>query len=194
MVDNISIIAETVLCEIEVLRQKKEHILIAIDGRCAAGKTTLAAYLQGVCGCNVIHMDYFFLRPEQRTEERLLEAGSNVDYERFFTEVMVPLRQKELFSFRPFDCHNQVMKEAIQIQPKPVNIIEGAYSCHPTLIENYDLKIFMTVDEEEQMRRIKKRNGEAGAVQFKEKWIPMEERYFSTYKVKERCNLYFQSK
>ena len=44
--------------------------IIAIDGRCAAGKTTLAARLAKELGGDVIHMDDFFLPLELRTEER----------------------------------------------------------------------------------------------------------------------------
>lgn len=68
-------ITESILREIEELIQEKKHLLIAIDGRCASGKTTLAAYLQKAFRCNVIHMDHFFLRPEQRTSERMNQLG-----------------------------------------------------------------------------------------------------------------------
>lgn len=185
-------IAESVLREIW-LRREKRHLLIAIDGRCAAGKTTLAARLQEACGCNVIPMDHFFLRPEQRTAQRMSEPGGNVDYERFLKEVLIPLKKGEMFSYRPYDCHRQGLIEAVRVAPNSVNIIEGSYSCHPVLYQNYDLTIFLTVDEAEQLRRIRCRNGEAGAAQFQEKWIPLEERYFSAYHVKERCNLCFQT-
>lgn len=48
----------------EIMRYIKEcdkaSMLIAIDGRCAAGKTTLAALLKKEINCNIIHMDDFF--------------------------------------------------------------------------------------------------------------------------------------
>lgn len=47
----------------EELRElPKEVRIIAIDGRCAAGKTTLAARLVKELGGDVIHMDDFFRR------------------------------------------------------------------------------------------------------------------------------------
>jgi len=61
------------------------------------------------------------------------------------------------------------------------------------LFEYYDLKIFMTIDEAEQLRRIRHRNGEMGATVFQDKWIPVEERYFSAYQIKEHCDLCFQT-
>lgn len=186
-------IVESILYEIEALRQRKQSLLIAIDGRCAAGKTTLAAHLQKVCGCNVISMDHFFLRPEQRTAQRMSEPGGNVDYERFLQDVLIPLKRGEAFSYRPYDCHQQAMAEAIQIEPLAVNIIEGSYCCHPALYEYYDLRIFLTIDEAVQLRRIRSRNGEIGAVLFKQKWIPLEEHYFLAHFIKERCDLCFQT-
>lgn len=186
-------IAEMILCEIRTFSLKKQPLLIAIDGRCAAGKTTLAADLQRICGCNVIHMDHFFLRPEQRTARRMLESGGNVDYERFLTEVMIPLRQGKAFFYRVYDCHKQKMTEVIEVKPNSINVIAGSYSCHPMLAANYDLKIFLSVDEKEQMRRIEQRNGKASAIQFKDKWIPLEERYFSAFHIRESCSLYFQT-
>ena len=44
-----------------------EGLLVALDGRCAAGKTTLARMLGERYGWPVVHLDHFFLRPEQRT-------------------------------------------------------------------------------------------------------------------------------
>ena len=49
-------------------------------------------------------MDDFFLRPEQRTAQRLAQSGGNVDWERFQAEVLIPLRQGISFSYRPYDC------------------------------------------------------------------------------------------
>ena len=70
----------------------KNFVMVAIDGKCTSGKTTLASKLAEIYDCNVFHMDDFFLRPEQRTSERFAEIGGNVDYERFQEEVLFPLR------------------------------------------------------------------------------------------------------
>ena len=51
-------------------------MVVAIDGNSGAGKSTLAALIADVYDCNLFHMDDFFLRPEQRTEERLKETGA----------------------------------------------------------------------------------------------------------------------
>ena len=68
------------------LCKQNNLVLAAIDGRCASGKTTLAAQLQQQFDGSVIHMDHFFLRPHQRTPQRYQEPGGNVDRERFLEE------------------------------------------------------------------------------------------------------------
>ena len=186
-------IAEEICKRLEKISKGNECIIAAIDGRCASGKTTAAEEIKKRCDCNVIQMDHFFLQPFQRTEKRLSEPGGNVDYERVFKEVLIPLEKGESFSYCPYDCHKQEMGEPVHIDLKRINIIEGSYSCHPFLGRFYDLKIFMTVDKEEQALRIKKRNGERGYINFKEKWIPLEEKYFSAFNVERGCDMVFDT-
>ena len=56
-------------------------------------------------------------------------------------------------------------------------------------IEHYDLLIFLSVEPDEQMRRIRKRNGPEKTVQFAQRWIPFEEMYFRAFRVQERCDI-----
>lgn len=184
---------QTILQKINSIATKNMPLLIAIDGRCGSGKTTLANYLQKQYNCNVIHMDEFFLRPEQNTKQRLAQPGGNVDYERFYEEVLLPLKSNKSFYYRPYDCHSQTFLKSILIEPRPITIIEGSYSCHPTLQNQYDIKIFLSVSSDKQLQRIKKRNGEKALQSFIEKWIPLEELYFSTYNIKQNCDFYFET-
>ena len=167
----------------------RKNILLAIDGRCASGKTTVAEKMKHQSGYEVIHMDDFFLRPEQRTEERLATPGGNIDYERFIEEVIKPIEKGEKFSYRPYDCQTRSMKEPITINPDKNIIVEGVYSCHPKLWEYYDIHAFVDVEKEVQRERIMARNGEEGWERFENMWIPLEETYFSAYNIKERCEM-----
>ena len=78
--------------------------VIAIDGRAASGKTTMAGQLKEILGGEIVRMDDFFLPPAMRTEERFAVPGSNVHYERFADEVLTDLRKQRSFSYRRFDC------------------------------------------------------------------------------------------
>ena len=160
--------------------QQKTPIIIAIEGRSGSGKSSLAQKLGELYDCNIISIDDFFLQPAQRTAARLAEAGGNVAYERLQAEVLLPLLAGKSFSYQPFDCRQNKFMEAKKFPMKPLNIIEGVYSLHPTLSYAYDLKIFMTVDAEEQQSRITKRSGLVKWQRFAGEWIPLEEAYFSS--------------
>lgn len=204
---------ENVKREIEKLLSEKDSVIVAIDGRCASGKTTFAHGLQQELACNVVHMDDFFLRPEQRTAERLQTPGENVDHERFLEEVLLPYKenrdqkgmsdqvgfgqenneqQNNILSYRPYDCHTQQLKAPVCIVPNQVLIVEGAYACHKSLFDHYDLHIFLDVEPDVQMERIVARNGAEQAKRFQERWIPLEERYLAAFEVKEQCEMWFE--
>jgi hypothetical protein len=138
-------------------------------------------------------MDDFYLRPEQRTPERYAEPGGNVDYERFLEDVLVPVRDGIEFSYRPFDCRIWNLGETVQVSPHALNIVEGSYSFHPLLREFYDYKIFLDIGKEEQMRRIVRRNGEEKALEFRDRWIPLEELYFAKYNLHELCDYFWRT-
>ena len=165
-----------VLIKAAALPDKPIRIL-AIDGRSASGKTTLARQLAGILEADVVHMDDFFLPPELRTEARYAEPGGNVHYERFLQEVLPHLREPEPFSYRVFDCSTMQYGGRSEIRSRPWRIVEGAYSLNPKFGDYADLKIFYNIDPEEQIRRIRLRNGERGLRMFRTRWIPLEEKY-----------------
>lgn len=168
---------------------EKQRVLAALEGGSASGKTTLAALLEQIYDCNVFHMDDFFLRPEQRTPERLAEPGGNVDRERFYEEVLRPLTQGQAARYRRYDCHTQTLGEPVEAGPKALNIVEGAYSMHPALADCYDLSAFLRAAPEVQRARILARNGPEMGARFFDQWIPLEERYFAATDAAGRCDL-----
>ena len=173
--------------QIDALLCTGKLLVIAIDGNCTAGKTTLAAMLEKMYDCNVFHMDDFFLRPEQRTPERYAQPGGNVDYERFREEVLVPLLQGGEFSYQPFSCKTFTLSEPVKVQPKKLNIIEGTYCLHPYFGDVYDWKVFLSVDARLQRSRILSRPQHLHE-RFFQHWIPMEQRYFAHHQVVQRCD------
>ena len=148
-------------------------------------KTTLGEYLKGQFDCNLFHMDDFFLRMEQRTPDRMKETGGNVDYERFYETVLIPVQKKESVCYQPFSCKEWRLLDAYEIPYKRINIIEGSYSLHPYFGKPYQLKIFMNIASDVQLANIRKRNGEEKAKEFQEKWIPKEEAYFEKFHVQD---------
>jgi len=173
-----------------ILEQLPEgHHTIAIDGRCAAGKTTFAERLSKHIRAGVVHMDDFFLPMELRTPERLAQPGGNVHYERFQEEVLPFLKESGAFSYQKFDCSIMAPGETRLIPASRFTIVEGAYSCHPVLGQYMSLRIFLDVDPAVQLERIRMRNGEEKLKAFREKWIPMEEAYFKEFQIEELADI-----
>ena len=137
--------------------------IIAIDGRCAAGKTTLAARLAK-------------------------ELGGNVHYERFLTEVIPKLASGQAFSYQRFDCSRMAPGDWLPVQNNGFVFVEGAYSCHPVLGEYMDRKVFLDIDHETQTERIRTRNGEDILQDFLQLWIPLEEAYFQAFSLEENTD------
>jgi len=180
-------ILETILAELH--RNTKRPFLIAIDGMCGSGKTTLGNHLAKELSASLFHMDDFFLQPHQRTEERLSEPGGNVDHERFKEEVLNHVADESGVTFRPFNCQEwKLAVKAVTVPYNDIVIVEGSYSHHPYFEDVYNVKIFLEISFEEQKRRIIARDGNDIWPMFEEKWIPMENRYFESYKIKEKSD------
>lgn len=170
---------QAVIERIERVYTERERVFVAIDGPCTSGKTTLATVLQRRFGGNVLHMDDFFLRSEQRTPERFAEPGGNVDRERFEDEVLAPLAAGKIAQYRPWDCHTGDFAASHNVEPARLTIVEGSYSMHPALRGYYDLMICLTIDSGEQLRRLEARNPRM-LQRFIDEWIPLENRYFAS--------------
>lgn len=169
--------------------KEKKPLIIAIDGRCASGKSTLAEKLSQKLDCNVIHTDDFYLQPFQRTEERYLEPGGNLDRERLSREVLIPLSAGRRPLYQPFDCKKMCFAGEIRLPQKDIYIVEGSYSCHPDLRPFYDITVFLTVDSQAQTERIRKRNGEDRLADFTGIWIPLEEAYFEAFDISDKSDV-----
>lgn len=175
-----------------ITKISKRPLLIAIDGRCTSGKSTLASKLSEKMNASILHMDDFFLRIEQRTPERYKEPGGNVDIERIIEVIHEYLEHKSI-SYAPFNCKLNKLDPVKNIAYKDILIVEGSYSMHRELINFYDYKIFMTVPYDTQIERIRKRNGEKMLNMFIDKWIPLEEIYFKAFKVEEEADIVFDT-
>lgn len=169
-------------------------LIIAIDGRCGAGKTTLAQALADARNYPIIHADDFFLRLEQRTPQRLEIPGQNLDWERLKAEVIAPIRQGRAVSYQPWDCQTKTFGITIEVPQSQVYIIEGSYTLNENLRDAYNLRIFVTVNPKEQLKRIGRRATHNDVEAFKQKWIPLEEKYFEACHVQECANLIIDTK
>lgn len=172
------------------LRETSNPVIVAVDGRCAGGKTTFARKAAVFWGeCNVFHMDDFFLPPEKRTPQRLSTPGGNVDYERAARELFAPLLRGEPVTLRRFSCTQGIMTAPLEIPFRRLNLIEGSYSLHPALAGSSQLHIFFTCSPQVQLSRLERREAPESLERFKNRWIPMEEQYFSAFDIPGKAHL-----
>jgi len=178
-----------VLEQINALLAEKDRVVVTIDGPCASGKTTFANALAEKLDCNLIHMDDFFLRPEQRTPERLAEVGGNFDRERFWDEVMNPIVRFDDIAYRPYLCSQGKLGDPIFLPWKKLYIIEGSYSQHPFVGKTtVNLRIFLDISPEKQKERLAKRSPEK-LERFLTEWIPKEKAYFEKFNIRAKADL-----
>jgi uridine kinase len=168
-------------------------VLVAIDGMCCAGKTTMSERLRQLLDANVFHLDDYFLQPHLRTPGRLNKPGGNVDAERFLSEALLPALRGEMAQVRKYDCHKDLVLPPVAVSPKKIIIVEGAYSLHPLLAPYYNLKVFCRIDPQLQLQRILKRNGKAALKTFESRWIPLENKYFEALDILSQCDIVIDS-
>lgn len=179
--------AYVILNRIKEIRKERGRCLVAIDGNSGSGKSTLAAQLAASSGATLFHMDDFFLPPQLRTEARLDTPGGNIDSERFVKEIIKGLEKGRTFSYRAFSCKNSSYIEKTAPH-STVNIFEGVYSMHPDWQAELNLKVFLQIPPEVQQDRILHRSGPEQLKKFTELWIPLENRYFEFYGIRESCD------
>ncbi len=157
--------------------------VLAIDGKCGSGKTTLAAALAASAAVDVIHLDSFFLPENLRTPARFAQPGGNVHYERFLDEVLFGIASGQPFSYRHFDCKTLGYTHTLSISNTRPIVVEGSYSLRPEFRPFYTSTVYLYVDDETQTQRILKRNGHVQLQDFLTRWIPRENAYFQAFDI-----------
>lgn len=158
-------------------------VLIALDGRCGSGKTTLAVQLaEQFPGSAVFHTDDYYLPPAQRIRNWAETPCANMDLTRLREEVLVPAQAGAAVRSRAYSCREGAYLPEQCVPPAPLYILEGSYSHHPILAGFYDLKVFVTCSKKEQARRLQAREGERYE-NFVRRWIPLEEAYFAQCRI-----------
>lgn len=180
------------LSAIDRHRRTHAQTLVALDGPCATGKTTLGGFLSRLYQCPLFHMDDFYLPPERKTAQRLAEPGGNVDAERFFTEVLSPLSRGETVRYRPYRCQSGTLGPELVVPPTPLAVVEGVYSLRPDLEPYYHVKCFLEVPWSTRRARLLNRNGAEGLERFEKLWIPLEDAYFRAFPIRECCDVVLQ--
>lgn len=178
------------LLAVERLLRRGKRVVVAIDGRCGSGKSTLGGIMQHVLGGNLYHMDDFYLPGAARPANWESIPAGNMDLTRFRDQVLVPAHRGETVYYSSYDNINDRRRDPVACPPAALTVIEGSYSQHPMLTPYYDLKIFLTCQRSIQNARLQRRESKSGFYdEFQRYWIPMEERYHDHFRVPENADL-----
>ncbi len=172
----------------ERIMRADKPLVIALDGFCASGKTTLAAELADRYGARVIHTDDFYLPLEMRSEERYAQPGGTIHYERLKAEVVDRLGEPSL-TYGVFSHEVMGIVRHVTLPLADITVIEGAYASHPYFGDYAAVRLFMETDPDEQRRRILLRNGPERLKLFEERWIPYERRYEAAFGIRSRADI-----
>lgn len=170
----------------------EQKYIISIDGPCGSGKSTIAEELRRETACNVLHMDDFYLPFADRDKNWMNIIAGHMDFNRLIEKVLRPYKEGRKTEYISYDCHSDKYLQEIEIDLNKPLIIEGSYTSHPCLKEFVDYKVFIDIDSKLQIERITKRNPKV-VDKFVSMWIPFENNYFETLKIKDESNLVIKS-
>ena len=154
--------------------------VIAIDGFCGSGKTSVAQYLQNNLDCRVIPMDDFF--PCDDRSRRIAEEHKvNLDFERLMREV--PSVEGEI-NYKKFVCRTGEFLP-VTLKKTGLTVIEGSYSHFP-ILPYKATKIYLDCPESVRIERLKRRPNFAD---FVSKWQPKEQTYQEFYDVRQNADI-----
>ena len=152
---------------------------VALDGRSAVGKTTLAAQLAEMLEATVIEGDDFYAGGIEVRSERPAElVATCIDWkhQRLALEALRAGRDASwhAFDWEAFDgraCAALTVKS-----PRPVLILEGVYSARPELSDLIDLAVMVRADEAIRESRLIAREGHI--TPWERQWQAAEDYYF----------------
>lgn len=189
---------------------KRSHpVRVAIDGRTAAGKTTLADELVAPLdslGRSVIRVEIDdFHRPRAERHGRhelppwMRYYLDSYDYPAIRAALLLPLGPDGDRRYRRalFDSYHDVpIEEPPQLAPADaVVLIDGVFLCRPELDDLWDVRIFVAIDAAESLRRGPPRDQPwvgsvaVAAERYGTTYIPGEDHYLALVRPCERADV-----
>ena len=168
--------------------QPAAPVVVALDGPCGSGKTTLAAALaQQFPQSIALHTDDFYLPPAQRVPGWQHTPCANMDLARLAAQALAPAQAGQAVMYQAYSCREGAYRAPQQLSAQPLVILEGSYSHHPLLRPYETLRVWVTCSKAQQTSRLQAREGVRYA-DFAARWIPLEEGYFAQYQIPETAD------
>jgi uridine kinase len=180
-------------------------LVVAIDGRSGAGKSTIAVQLAAVMPATVIPTDDFFAAEltaadwdARSPRERARDA---IDWRRLRRLVLEPLRAGQPAIWHPFDFgageradgSYAISSESVRCEPAPVIILDGAYSSRPELADLVGCAMLVETPAATRRARLALREAPEFLEAWHERWDAAEDYYFSAIRPPESFDMVVDS-
>jgi uridine kinase len=154
-------------------------LIVALDGRSAAGKTMLAAALGERLDAGVIEGDDFYaggVAVRAEPPAAMVAACTDWQHQRLVLDLLRSGREASwnAFDWEAFD--GRVCTELTVMSPKPIIILEGVYAARPELADLIDIAIMVRADEGVRESRLLARQEHTGP--WEKQWHAAEDYYF----------------
>ena len=153
--------AEPVLELIAAASPVRGFTFVGIGGRGGAGKSTLAARIEGA---QIVSTDEFW-------------DGEGFELSRLRAEVFDPLVTGREARYASWDWAARHPGGTRAIQPRGVVVVEGVCALHRMFRDDYDVRVWVEAPYETRLARGVARDGEEARATWVEQWMPGEDRY-----------------
>jgi uridine kinase len=166
-------------------------LIVAVDGRSGSGKTTLSQAVAQILDAAVVPCDDFYAAGisdaewDRRTPEQRAEDA--IDWRRLKREALDPLRMGQPARWYGFDFvagrrpdgTYSLQSTPTRRAPKPVVLLDGAYSARPELADILDLSVLVEASAATRQARLEAREVPEFLEQWHTRWDAAEEFYFA---------------
>lgn len=159
-----------------------ERCLVAIDGRSAAGKSTLTSSIAEIIGhASVVRGDDFYRVMDDDRRFALAPAegvAQDFDWQRLRSAALEPLRAGEAASYARYDWSTGTLGAIVTVPASTIVIAEGVYMSRPELRDLFDVTVF--VDTAQPVRDSRQAaRGDSSA--WIDRWHAAEDHYVASF-------------
>src|SRR3989442_389859 len=166
------------------------RLVVAIDGRSGSGKSTVATAVAQAISAVIVPCDDFFAASvrdagwDRRTPEQ--RAADAIDWGRLKREAIATVRTGRAARWYPFDFlagpradgSYPLQTTPTDLAPKPVVLLDGAYSARPELADVLDLTVLVEAAATTRAARLAMREAPDFLRQWHARWDLAQEYYF----------------